>query len=258
MSADKGEPSPDKGREARLVETKRVEMEKPTVLFAVPEAGLVGVIYASYLIEQLGLKEVGYIDSDLLANFVVVHGSLPTSPIRVFASSNLAVVLSEVPIPPKLTTPLAAEIASWFKSKGSNLIIGVTGLPSARRLQSDEEGSEVFGVTNDGELRNHLPQMGFKLLEEGVIMGAHAAMIRECILRGLKNVTVLAEAYPEFPDPAAALATTEMVSNLIGIRVDTSKLKEESEEIRLKMRELMKRTQQSMQEPSRATPRVYT
>lgn len=254
----RGESSMDEGQKARVVEENRVEMDRPTVLFAVPEAGLAGVISASYLVEQLGLKEVGYVDSDLMADFMVVHNSQPGSPIRIFASNGLAVVLSEIPIPPKLVMPLAAEVASWSKEKGSNLIIGMTGLPSARRMQSEEDKIDVFGVTNDPELRNLLPRAGFKPLEEGIVIGIHAAMMRECILRGLKNVTMLAEVYPEFPDPAAAMASIEAMSKLLGIKVDTSRLKEESEEIRLRMRELMRRTQQSMQEPGKAMPRVYT
>ena len=42
------------------------KISKPNIIVGVPEAGLVGTISASYLIQQLKLPETGYIDSELV------------------------------------------------------------------------------------------------------------------------------------------------------------------------------------------------
>src|SRR5271169_6743034 len=75
-------------------------ISKPTIVVGVPEAGLVGTITCSYLIEQLKMAERGFIDSELLPQVMIVHNSTASYPIHIFGKDNLLVVLSEVPLPP--------------------------------------------------------------------------------------------------------------------------------------------------------------
>jgi len=77
------------------------KISKPNIIVGVPEAGLVGTISASYLIQQLKLPEAGYIDSELVPPVVVVHDSKPKRPIRIFGRDDVVIIASEVPLNPK-------------------------------------------------------------------------------------------------------------------------------------------------------------
>jgi uncharacterized protein len=59
---------------------------------------------------------------------------------------------------------------------------------------------------------------------------------------------LLAQSYLQYPDPGAAASLISSLTNLTGLRVDTKKLLAQEDEIRLKMRALMQRTQQQMRQ----------
>ena len=61
--------------EVKIIETKKVPTGA-TLIFAFPDVGLVGVIAASHLIDELGLTEVAYLDSNLLPPLIVLHEGL--------------------------------------------------------------------------------------------------------------------------------------------------------------------------------------
>jgi uncharacterized protein len=232
-------------------------MSSPNIVIGVPEAGLVGLIAGSYMIQQLKLPEIGHVDSDLSPQVVVVHESEPRYPIRIFGNEHLIIVLSEMPLHARFSYELGVELEKWAKSKGARMVIGVTGAPSKERMESEkEEKPKVFGVSNSKEVTDTLKQLGIQLFEEGIIAGTYATLLREGITQNVPNLTVLVEAYPEFPDPSAAASSIEVLNSLLSTNIDTKPLMQESEEIRLRMRDVMRRTQQSMQ-PAMEAPSVY-
>ena len=115
-------------------------ISKPNVIVGVPEAGLVGTIAASYIAQQMKLPEAGYIESDLIPPVVVIHESKPHNPIRILGLNNIAIIMSEVPLPPKLAVELGSEVVRWAKTKNSELLIGITSVPFEGRMEHAEEG----------------------------------------------------------------------------------------------------------------------
>jgi uncharacterized protein len=235
------------------------KLSRPGVVVGVPEMGLVGKIAASYLVEHLGLEEIAYVDSDLLPQVVVVEDSEPKQPIRVFGKGVLAVVVSEVPLLPRLSSELASELVAWSKAKQSRVVIGITGLPSEARVESGGDGTPVvLGVTNDDGLRKSIKTIGAQPFEHGVIASTYATLLKRCVSAGIPNLTLLAESYAEFPDPGAAAAALQVLSRLLPIAVDVKPLLKGAEEIRLNLRGLMSQTQQAIQlQGGQTTPGVY-
>jgi uncharacterized protein len=236
-----------------------VKLSRPTVIVGIPETGLVGTIAASYLVDHLALPELGYVESDLLPQVVVVHDSEPKEPIRIFGKGMLAVVVSEIPLMPRLSYELAWELVKWSKAKECKMVIGVTGLPSEDRVESGGDSTPtVLAVTNDGDLRKSTKSIGAQPFENGIISSTYATLLRRCTSLGIPNLTLLAESYAEFPDPGAAAAALQVLSKLLPISVDVKPLMEGAEEIRLRMRGLMSQTQQAIQQQgAQTTPSVY-
>jgi uncharacterized protein len=68
----------------------------------------------------------------------------------------------------------------------------------------------------------------------------------------------MAEAYPQFPDPGAAAAAIGALNKAISIHVDVGNLIKQADEVRLRMRQLMARTQENMKRMAENAPSVYT
>ncbi len=238
----------------KIVEDRDATISTPRIVVGVPEAGLVGLIACSHMIQQLKIEEVGHVDSILLPQVVVIHESEPKSPVRIFGGGRLVVVLSEIPLGPRFSYEFAKELENWAKAKGAEMVVGVTGMPSKKRMESEDEAKpNVFGVSSSKEVTNSLKRLGFQLFEEGIIAGTHATLLKQGMALGVQNVTLLVESYPEFPDPWAAVSAIEALNSLLSTKIDTKPLIAESEEIRLRTRDLMKRTQQSMQQTAEAS-----
>jgi len=219
-------------------------ISKPFVIVGVPEAGLVGTIACSYLVEHLKLEPRGYIDSDLVPQVMLVHDSAPAHPIQIFGKDGIIVVLSEVPLTAKLSLELAKELSRWAREREAKAVIGLTGAPSRKREESQgEEKPTVVGISNDDGMRKGLKALGALPFEQGVITGFYASLLKYCTLNQQANVTLLGESMLQFPDPAAAVSAIDVLNGIIPAKVDTKPLLKESEEVRLKTRELMQETQ---------------
>jgi uncharacterized protein len=233
------------------------KVSKPTIIVGVPESGLVGTITCSYLIEQLKMAERGFIDSDLLPQVMIVHNSAVTYPIHIFGKDNLLAVLSEVPLPPFASLEVAKAIASWARSLKASVVIGVTGAPSKARDESHGDGKPtVVGVANTDSALALIKTSGASAFEDGVLTGFYASLLKHCNAKGQSGVTLLAESLTQFPDPGAAASVLEVLAKLLSLKIDTKSLMAESEEIRLRSRELMQQTQQAAQ-PGGQQPSAY-
>jgi len=241
----------------RRVEIKELgaKTSKPWIVVGVPEVGLVGTIASSYLAEQLHLEQHGYIDSDLAPQVMVVRDSVPNYPIRILGRHDLIVVTSDVPLPPRFSLELAKELSRWARSKEARAVVGLSGDPSRKREESQgEEKPTVLGITNNGKLLKSLSAAGALPLEQGLVTGFYASLLKYCSLNDQTNLTLLGESMLQFPDPAAAASVIEVLGKLITVKVDTKPLLKESEEIRMRTRELMAQTQEATEQKSGGVP----
>ena len=228
------------GEEVRIVEKEGVEHKNPIVIEGLPDVGLVGTIAASYIVERMGYKEIGYIESDLFPPVMVVHEGQSKNPLRIYGDECVVVVLSEVAIPVGAVYPLTEALADWVKEIDSKLVISMTGLPAANRI--DIEKPEVFAVGNSEEALNELKDKQMELLEEGFIAGPYAVMLRECSKRKMSAISLLAQCFPVYPDPGAAASAIESLDKFLKLGIDVKELLEKGEEIKLKARDLMRQT----------------
>ncbi|MBI2648586.1 MAG: PAC2 family protein [Thaumarchaeota archaeon] len=240
-----------------IIEEAASGLSRPNIIVGVPEVGLVGTISASYLIQQLNLPEIAFVDSDLMPQVIVVHESVPKHPVRIYGKGDLAIVIAETPLTPRLSSEFTAELTRWARGKEAKIIIGVTGIPSRKREMSAEDKSNVFVVTNDVRLNERLKQHGTRVFEEGLMVGAYAALLANCMTAGVTSLTLLAESLQQFPDPGAAASVIEVLEKLLDLKVNLKPLLDESEEIRVKSRELMSTTQ-AVQQGTQKPAGVYT
>jgi uncharacterized protein len=227
----------------KIVEKKPIPSEA-TMIIGLPDVGLVGLIATSYIISELNLEEIAYMDSDLLPPVVVLHKGLPHAPIRIYGNQNLIAVISELAVPTPSIYTIMQEIVDWGQTKKVKRIVSMGGIPIENRQSINEP--EVFVAASNQELLDTVNKNGLKTLNEGYIAGPQALSMRYSVSKKMQAIAILAQSFYNYPDPQAAAMALKELSKVSDIKLDVSKLLEKGEEIRLKARDIMKRTQQEM------------
>lgn len=230
--------------EVKITEKKEVP-SGAIMLFGFPDVGLVGVIAASHLISELeNMEEVAYMDSKLLPPLIVLHEGLPHSPIRIFGNHDVLLAVSETAISADIIYSIMYALIDWGKSKTVKMMISLSGIPIQDR--QDIQELKVFAAASSPETLKTVQEKGVEILREGYMVGPQAIMLQRCANIGLPALTLLAQCFFNYPDPEAAAEVLKELTKITGIKVDVSQLLEKGEEIRLRARDVMKRTQQEL------------
>jgi len=229
--------------EINIVEKSQVS-SGAVMLFCFPDVGLVGVIAASHLIEELDLAEVAQVESSLLPPLIVLHEGLPHSSLRIFGNRDALLVVSETPVPAELVYMVVDALVDWGRKKKVKMMISMSGIPVQDR--QDLKELKVFAAASSANMLETVKAKGVEGLMEGYLVGPQAIMLMRCAQYGLPAVALVAQCFLNYPDPEAAAEVLKSLEKLMGLKVDTAKLLEKGEEIRLKARDVMKRTQEEM------------
>jgi uncharacterized protein len=229
--------------QVKIVERKKIP-SGATLVFGFPDVGLVGVIAASHLIDELNLEEVAYLDSKLLPPLIVLHEGLPHSSIRIFADSNILLAISEAPIPVDVIYPVMDALIDWGKNKNVKMMISLSGLPIQDRQDAKE--LKAFAAASNPEALKIAQDKSIEILTEGYMVGPQAIMLQQAANAGTPALTLLAQCFFNYPDPEAAAEVLKDLEKITGVKVDVAKLLEKGEEIRLRARDVMRRTQEEM------------
>ena len=229
--------------EIKVIEKAQIPIGA-VMLFGFPDVGLVGVIAASHLIEELGLAEIAYLDSRLMPPLIVLHEGLPHSSIRVFGNDKIILAVSETPISAEIIYQVMDTLIEWGRSKNVKLMVSLSGMPIEDRQDAKE--LKVFAAASSPETLKTVKDKGIEALMEGYMVGPQAIMLMRASQIGIPAITLMAQCFLNYPDPESAAEVLKSLATMTGIKVDIAKLLEKGEEIRLKARDVMQRTQQEM------------
>jgi uncharacterized protein len=230
-------------REVSIIETKPIG-EAKYCFFGSPDVGLVGAIATSFMIQAMEMDDIASLDSEIFPPLVVVHKGTPQAPIRIYGKNDLMAFISEIPIEPRIIPYVARAVVDWVQRKNVKLLISISGVPVENRLDIDVP--KVYGVGTSLSMLETFRKGGIEPLEEAFMAGLHAVVMKECLKRKVNNLVLLAQSHLQYPDPGAAASAISSINKLLNLEIDVKKLLDQEEEIRLKMRELMQRTQKSM------------
>ncbi len=235
----------------RIVLDAKPRSKLPSVLIGLPDVGLVGSIAVNYIIEELKMEEIGYIDADVYHPIVIVKDGNVQRPIRLYEKNNIIALISDIPITPVIAIDFSIALVSWLKSINSSLLINITGIPIHNRVAIEKP--EVLALTTD----YHTSIESIKPFRDGVIMGTYASIIKECVNNNIPSITLLAQSYLNFPDPAASISALDVINKILNLDISLKRLEEEAEVIRLKARELMKQAEGTLTRSKVGVPSIY-
>ena len=227
----------------KVVEKKAIPPDA-IMLYGLPDVGLVGLIATSYIISELDFPEIAYVDSDLLPPVVVLHNGLPHAPLRIYGGKNLIATISEMPVSEAALHPVMRTLVTWGQSKKVKMMISMGGIPVENR--QDIKEPKVFGAASNKDLLDFLNKKKLNILEQGYMVGPQALTMRFCAEKNIPAIALLAQSFYNYPDPEAAAAVIREVAKITDIKVDVSQLLDKGEEIRLRARDIMKRTQREL------------
>ncbi len=231
------------------------------LILGLPDVGLVGSITALHLIRELDMKDIVGIDSyTAMPPVVVIHNGDPMYPVRVYRSGNIGVLLTDVPIAPPSIPSLAMSVIYFARLAGVKMLISVTGMGSPKRIESEKP--KVYAIATGRDAEIEAGRIGATKIDNGILVGPYAIILKESARKGLNNIVLMIESFVDLPDPEAAAVAVEALSKITGITVSTTKLIEEAEKLKLRLRELMKETKTMMAKMGKTyeyrPPLIYT
>jgi len=214
-------------------------VERPYMVVGIPDVGLAGTIAATFIVRKLQLPISAEILDDRLPPIALLRRGLPYSPYAIYGNGNPFVLAPETVIPASLIRPFIRGVIIWALSRGVRSIYALGGIADANRPNVKEP--KVFGVVSSSQGLGLLEEHGIRVIPDGYLVGPYAVLVHEARNYGIHVVVLLAQAYYNVPDPAAAAALLKVLSSMTRLEIDVGELIEQGEKIRLAARTLMRR-----------------
>jgi len=211
-----------------------------------PDTGLVGTIAAQSIVNSKKMSLSVRIDSELLPPVAVVKDRNLFEPLVIYGSDGVSVLTSEIPIPTEAVKPFARELAAWLVKRKFKSVISVGGVADPNR--PEKEKPEVLYITNQPEaFSKEIDLKSLEPLDRAFLVGSKAAFLLECFRSGISTLGLFAQSFLNYPDPGAAASALSVLGRMSQLSVDVSELVKSGEEMRVRFRDLMRRTMGEME-----------
>ncbi len=219
--------------EAEIYETGKNNLKNPTIFVGFVGAGLAGTIAIDHMINELGMKEVGFLRSKHLPPSTVFMQGRLRHPFRIYSNGDgsICAIICEIIISKDGIYNIAMTILEWAEKKGSTEIIVLDGVAASKH-----DGEAFFAAEVD--LCRIMEENDIKMIPQGFITGISGGILNECLIRKIRGVTLLVKADEMTPDPVAAATIIEAVNRLYETEIDTSNLKKQKKQLGVELREL--------------------
>ena len=216
-----------------------------TLLVGFPSSGLVGTFSISYLIHHLEMKQMGEIEVPGLPLTLFVDGGEILAPIRVYNKDNIFVIISDVPFDQYLAEEFAFAVYEFCKKNAVKKIIIVSGMNS---INQQKDPPKIYGLATHPVLEILLYDNQIPKFLNGSITGTDAAIISVFRKTKIPALVLYAECHPFFADPDAAIVAIVKIAKILDVKVDTRKIQNEIDILRIQHRTLMEETNRKLQQ----------
>ena len=220
---------------------EKPSLKNSTLIAAWPGMGMLARISADYIIQHLDAKQFAEIRSP--SNDIYYKegmGKLGKYRHHFYyykgEQGDLIVCIGE--IQPQTIAEIhelcnkVLDIAETYGTKRVYTFAAITNLNYMK--------PQVFGVVNKPELVDFLKENDIKLASgEGRITGLNGLFIGVAQQRDIEGITLLGEIrYMDIPQPRAAQAILNTLTKILGIKINTSELERQAEEIEEKIEKI--------------------
>ncbi len=207
--------------------------KNPVIIEGFPSKGFVSTIATRYMIDELGMEEIGYVRSDRIQSIAVVHNSKPMYPIRVYRKDNLVLIFSEISVPYQFIREFADTFDEWFKEINPSTVVLLAGITG----RETEKEHEIFGLTTHPEIKERMNELKVETIKEGMLAGISSDILLNCLENDIPVISFMAETKYS-PDPLGAASLLRILSSFLEIEIDIEKLVGKGHEIETEFEKL--------------------
>jgi uncharacterized protein len=226
----------------KIVESEKPKLKDPVFIAGLPGVGNVGRIAAGYLAEQLKAKKFAELYSSHFMPFVLLHQS---SAVHVLKNEfyywkatkkgqkDVIILIGDSQsADPEGHYEIVEEILKYLKSLGVKEMFTLAGLSVGEQNKTPK----VIGAVSDTELTTKYKKVGIDFdagSRVGTIVGASGLLLGLGRQYGMKGTCLLGETvgFPIIPDPKSAEELLKVLSKILNLNLDLSKLDEKVKEM---------------------------
>ena len=248
--------------EVEICDFEEANLKDATVIAGFPSIGLVSTIAANYLIDALGLKQIGCLKSPHFPALSVVHTGEPLSPVRIYAGTQIngdkiAVFVSEFKPKPNLINSIANVIMEWVTRKECKLLLSPEGMVVEGKSADEEENVEAYAIGSTEQARQLLMSKDIPQFKNGIIAGVSGVLLNFGKQNNFDVISILSEAHPNYPDARAAAAAINVMATIMGAEINVTPLYEESERIEKQLQKFHKQAKPMVSASQAPQPSMY-
>ena len=248
--------------DVEICDFEEIDLKDATVIAGFPSIGLVSTIAANYLIDALGLKQIGCLKSPHFPALSVVHTGEPLSPVRIYAGTQIngdkiAVFVSEFKPKPNLINSIANVIMEWVTRKQCKLLLSPEGMVVEGKSVDEEENVEAYAIGSTDRARQLLMSKDIPQFKNGIIAGVSGVLLNFGKQNNFDVISILSEAHPNYPDARAAAAAINVMAAIMGVEINVTPLYEESERIEKQLQKFHKQAKPMVSASQAPQPSMY-
>jgi uncharacterized protein (TIGR00162 family) len=206
----------------------------PVLVCGLPGSGYVGKLAADHLVSSFKLKKVAEYASPTFPPQVSVKEDGTVEPPKgelYYASAKRGKGLFVFTADAQPTTSegeyeLSDAVVKFAKKCGVKQVYTLAAYITGTFSKSPK----VYGAGTSKEITGRLAENGATLMKDGGISGMNGLLIGVAALRGLEGACLLGETSGYVVDAGASKAVLELLSKVVGLPIDTSKLEEKAQE----------------------------
>jgi uncharacterized protein len=219
------------------------DVKDAVVLEGSPELGLIGNILGWLLVEELKMKQIGYIDSKEFPPLAVLYKGIAIHPFRIYSSEGIVLFLSDFIIPPTVSYDMSNAIVDWMERNNSKELITFNSMVVM------EKSDSVAAAANSEDALKRLGDLELPILPFGNVNGLSGSLLTRTATKDIPASCLFAEVLNQYPDPRAAASLVNVLNKMLNIKVNAEPLLKEAEEIEERLKELANRVQNEPESP---------
>ena len=219
------------------------DVKDAVVLEGSPELGLIGNIFGWLLVEELKMKQIGYIDSKEFPPLAVLYKGIAIHPFRIYSTDGIVLFLSDFIVPPTVSYDMSNAIVDWMERNNSKELITFNSMVVM------EKSDSVAAAANSEDSLKRLGDLDLPILPFGNVNGLSGSLLTRTATKDIPASCLFAEVLNQYPDPRAAASLVNVLNKMLNIEVNAEPLLKEADEIEDRLKELANRVQKEPESP---------
>lgn len=241
-------------QEVEILEIDNFVPDDMIVVLGFVESTTLGLLTASFLIEQEKMHQVAQVKSYHIPPVAVFIGGKLRSPFRIYTRKDgkLMVITCEVPIESEGLYSISSALLDWLKSKNVKEMVVIDGIP----VKGIPDNRAVYVAAGPDRIKK-FSDIGVNDAESAIISGMGGALINESLGKKMTALSLMTLSSIDIPDPGAVLSIIDVMNKVYSLGIDVKileesvkKLQEETKKVIEQYNKIQASRDNKAQEPS--------